>query len=43
MKRSDIKIEKFFEIKLNQESMNKLRGGDSPTDPNNPTVPPTGK
>jgi hypothetical protein len=43
MKKSDLKIEEFFEFKLNNESMNKLRGGDSPTDPINPPVPPPGK
>jgi hypothetical protein len=43
MKKSDIKIEQFFDFKLNQESMNKLRGGDSPTEPNNPVIPPPGK
>jgi len=43
MKKSDNKIEQFFESELNQESMNKLRGGDSPTDPINPPIQPPGK
>jgi len=43
MKKSDIKIEELFEFKLKHESMNKLRGGDNPTEPINPPFPPPGK
>jgi hypothetical protein len=43
MKKSNLKIEEFIELKLTRESMIKLRGGESPTDPINPPVPPPGK
>ncbi len=43
MKKSFFESEEFFEFKLNPEAMNKLHGGDSPTRPPDPPVPPPGK
>jgi hypothetical protein len=43
MKKSGLKMEKFLELKLNSEAMNKIRGGDSPIDPFEPPVLPPPK
>jgi hypothetical protein len=43
MKKLHFKMEEFLEFELTQVSMNKLRGGDSPANPDDPPVPPTGK
>jgi hypothetical protein len=43
MKKTQIKMEEFLESRLNEVSMNKLRGGDGPNYPVNPPDPPPGK
>jgi hypothetical protein len=43
MKKSDFRKEEFFEFRLTQAAMNKIRGGDTPTPVYEPPVSPPPK